>query len=69
MTNPISRGVTETQKKIHAMANGRSRTNHISVIEDEGRRIEREMDKSEYFYNKFKERFSPDISNPSAMGD
>ncbi len=53
----------------HAMANGRSRTNHIGVIEDERRRLDRENDKSVYFYNKFKERFASDNNIRSALGD
>ncbi len=53
----------------HAMANGRHRVNRIEAIEEQGTRITREKDKSDYFYLKFKDRFAPDNQTPSSIGD
>ncbi len=51
------------------MANGRARVNHIGVIEDDGRKLDREKDKSDYFYSKFKERFEPGSTLHTSRGD
>ncbi len=51
------------------MANGRNQANHIEVIEDDGQCFERANEKSEYFYNKFKERFAPENPTSPTIGD
>ncbi len=56
-------------KFFHAMANARKRVNHIEFIEDDGSRRTREADKSDYFYNKFKERFTPEGAPITSFGD
>ncbi len=53
----------------HAMANARKRVNHIEFIEDDGRRLTRDADKSDYFYKKFKARFTPEGNLASSFGD
>ncbi len=56
-------------KFFHAVANGRRRTNYISVVEDNGRVVRREEEKREYFYAKFKELFAPSTSLGTEFGD
>ncbi len=56
-------------KFFHATANARKRANHIDSIQDDGRTLTRESDKSEYFYRKFKERFDPASPLSTAFGD
>ncbi len=43
--------------------------NHIKVIEDDGKSFVRAKEKSDYFFNKFKERFAPDFPPPPTIGD
>ncbi len=56
-------------KFFHAVANGRRRSNFIEVVEDEGYRICREREKSDYFYAKFKEVFAPAGDSLEHFGD
>lgn len=56
-------------KFFHAMANGRRRENSIFAVEDVGRTIYREEEKREYFYNKFKEIYTPDTGYNGMTGD
>ncbi len=53
----------------HAMANERARTNHIGVIKDDGTRLDREQDKRNYFYTKFKARFDQASTASDPRGD
>ncbi len=56
-------------KFFHAMANARKRVNHIEFVEEDGCRLTREADLSAYFYDKFKERFTPDDQCTGTFGD
>ncbi len=56
-------------KFFHAMANARKIVNHIEFMEDDGRRLTQEVDKSEYFYSKFKDRYTTERNTSTTFGD
>lgn len=59
----------DNAKFFHSIANGRRRVSEIGPIVDEGLTITGEEDKKNYFYRKFKERFTPEVLAPKSVGD
>nr|CAD1817376.1 unnamed protein product [Ananas comosus var. bracteatus] len=59
----------DNTKFFHSIANGRRRVSEIGPIVDEELTITGEEDKKNYFYRKFKERFTPEVLAPKSVGD